>query len=507
MEAWLRMKLILAGMMALLCLAVPLVTGITASSCSVSDVQAAVNAATDNETVIVPAGACTWTSPMRMPADKSIIVKGSGMNTTIITATGNALFLIADAEGKSWEITGFTLVGPAGQNFPYSYVISTDSWKSHCASFRIHDNIFRDCQTFRDGGCIEFRGACYGVIDHNQFIGTGPSKVAIDINDDDDSFESSVSWSSPLDLGGPSAVYIEDNYFEIAPNARLLADGSPHNWNCIDTNNGARYVARWNVFRNCYVYGHGSCYNNGHGSVKHEVYDNWVYHEGGPDEVDIWGGIGFMSGTGIIYQNVIEGSIGDPGHGRFIGFDNDRSAPSAGCIGSWHQACDGTQSIDGNEMGGQGYPCRDQPGMGPGTFPTKVPWYIWGNFGCEGSFTTPSVDCRSSPHQCVLDALEHCRTNITSIIRGRYGSTAFETYHFIQNRDYFLTEHPTWTAYTYPHPLVGQQATVCIGPADSNPCDGCVSSTELRAYLNLWQYSGVSLTNLINAIAQWKVCG
>jgi hypothetical protein len=50
----------------------------------------------------------------------------------------------------------------------------------------------------------------------------------------------------------------------------------------------------------------------------------------------------------------------------------------------------------------------------------------------------------------------------------------------------------------------GQQL-VCIHRADNNPCDGCISSVELTAYMTQWQSSG-SLANILQVIQLWKRC-
>ena len=54
--------------------------------------------------------------------------------------------------------------------------------------------------------------------------------------------------------------------------------------------------------------------------------------------------------------------------------------------------------------------------------------------------------------------------------------------HFIEERDYFLHSHPTWTAYAYPHPLVSGQPDVAEAPdadedgeAPADAADGTVS--------------------------------
>jgi hypothetical protein len=453
--------------------------------CEGATVQATLDEAADGDTIRVQAGSCTWTAAVTLPADRSIVLAGAGADGTTITASGNALISCPDMPGRTFRITGLTLVGPAGDSMPSSYLINTTTSKAHCAAFRIDSNIFRDCEEGRDGGCIQTRGACYGVIDHNQFIGTGVSKMAVDMNDDDNTTEDAISWGGPLDLGGSTAVYIEDNYFEIAYNARYLVDGSEHNWLCVDTNAGARYAVRYNVFHNCYVGAHGTCYQSGHGSLKHEIYGNWVYHDVGygcpgpypSDSCDLYTTVALLSGTGIIANNVFEGEIHNGN--RYVAFGNNRS-DSADCVSPWNNLCDGSSSLDENRSPletYEGYACLDQPGLGTGQ--ASFPYYIWGNHGCAGSVTTPTADCRTSPRQCYEEAYANCTVEVSSIEKdgARFGSK-----HFIENRDYFLSSHPTWTAYAYPHPLVSGEPDVVEAPdaaedgeAPEDAADGTVS--------------------------------
>lgn len=78
---------------------------VTAASCNASDVQAAINAATEGQTVAVPAGTCTWTSGVTI-SGKGITVTGAGsgriiaISTTQLSAigTGTQSFTITSAK-------------------------------------------------------------------------------------------------------------------------------------------------------------------------------------------------------------------------------------------------------------------------------------------------------------------------------------------------------------------------------------------------------------------------
>ena len=57
---------------------------ISAASCSASDVQTAVNSASSGDTVMVPSGNCTWSSPVTV-SGRSVVLQGQ----TACTGSGN----------------------------------------------------------------------------------------------------------------------------------------------------------------------------------------------------------------------------------------------------------------------------------------------------------------------------------------------------------------------------------------------------------------------------------
>ncbi len=88
---------------------------IQASSCSRADVQAAINQAQDGDTVLVPAGECTWNSEVSIQ-NKTITLIGAGSGaggTKIIYGGTNHSLLEIDAGNKTgkMEITGFWFYG------------------------------------------------------------------------------------------------------------------------------------------------------------------------------------------------------------------------------------------------------------------------------------------------------------------------------------------------------------------------------------------------------------
>ena len=47
-------------------------------------------------------------------------------------------------------------------------------------------------------------------------------------------------------------------------------------------------------------------------------------------------------------------------------------------------------------------------------------------------------------------------------------------------------------------------ACVCVHPAEKEPCDGCLDTAELLAYVRLWKTEGAAMAELMQAIRIWK---
>ena len=102
----------------LLCSAHAFAATRTAASCSRNDVGAAVNSAVDGDTIVIPAGTCTWTSNLTI-TDKILTIQGAGMNSTILVdglSKGNypnipQILVYHTKDGGLTRITGVTFRG------------------------------------------------------------------------------------------------------------------------------------------------------------------------------------------------------------------------------------------------------------------------------------------------------------------------------------------------------------------------------------------------------------
>ena len=116
----------------------------TANSCSVSDVQSAVNLADDGDIVYVPPGSCTWSNQLSLPGSKGITLQGSGKDvTTINNGTGGYLISWGTSSSNSpGRITGFTFNGSSSV---ITISGNTENFRTYQGEFkaqRIHTRLF-----------------------------------------------------------------------------------------------------------------------------------------------------------------------------------------------------------------------------------------------------------------------------------------------------------------------------------------------------------------------------
>ncbi len=86
---------------------------VSANSCSLTDVQRAVNSVARGGTVTVPSGNCSWSSTLTLTA--GITLQGAGVDNTVITSSGTMISVAPDstaiANGENIKISGFTFDG------------------------------------------------------------------------------------------------------------------------------------------------------------------------------------------------------------------------------------------------------------------------------------------------------------------------------------------------------------------------------------------------------------
>jgi hypothetical protein len=384
---------------------------IAAAGCSQQEVQKAIDAAADGDTVLVPAGTAAWTTSQenrpavvisRKGSEKQITLKGAGIDKTVITdATGPQCFqvviktsetgIFSGLKEKPFRITGFTFKGTGGDA-----LLSTTGY----TNWRIDH-----CRFENSGRSLWVSG--FGLIDHCVFDkkDNGQS-IFVSHRDYAGREHGDGSWSSPLSLGTDKAVYIEDCTFKYyAQKSNAALDG------CF----GARVVFRHNTLINAHVAVHGTESSGRGRSIRsYEIYDN-RFEMTPPREH--FTAIFLRGGTGVIFDNKLTG-----GYRALVLATNYRSRAS---YPPWGK-CDGSNKWDGNQLS-NGYPAIDQIGRstdsGPGTPQQHDPLYEWNNTLNGG--------------------------NADIAISGGPEVQA----HIKQGRDYHNdTRRPDYAPYVYPHP-------------------------------------------------------
>ncbi|MES1260471.1 MAG: right-handed parallel beta-helix repeat-containing protein [Acidobacteriota bacterium] len=449
---------------------------VSAASCSQADVQAAINAATNGAVVSVPAGTCTWSTSVKVPATRGIVLQGAGIDVTTIVsnissthtldisiAGGNA---VTQVTGFTWNANGITKSGELAE------VSITSTTASEPDSFRIHDNKFTNLRS--RGILVWMQGHdISGVIDSNTL--TAPANVTVQgIAMEGTGPQDGTPFSRPYTPGTSHAIYIEDNIF----NYSYANDGA------YDAYTGARYVFRRNTVNGTTIGHHGADSGDGRGIAGFEVYNN-TFSSAGVASISRM--MFFRSGAGVIFGNTYSTAAGGSYSAGII-LTNYRSAASYGIWG----ACDGTSSWDGNQPNQHGYACLDQIGHfftpAAGGVNTLNPLYVWGN-----TFNGNKQDATVDPLSTNLTSF-HVLANrdfyneatgfsgATGVGKGLLSSrpaacTPMTAYFATDtNTLYQCATANTWTSYytpyTYPHPLRGSGPAAPPAATAPNPPTG-----------------------------------
>lgn len=377
---------------------------IQAASCSQTDVQSAINRAVTGDVVVIPAGNCTWTdtytwkAPVFISSSTKISLQGAGMDATIIKRSPVGPALSLGLSGS--RVTAIQFVD--------GWISADgDGWRVHNCQF--YSEMFTEgvlVQGTREGNHPT------GLIDHCIFHNTrvavqgGPTMLSHGI------------WAKPLQLGtGENVVYVEDNVFT----ATVYA-------NAIDANYGGRYVFRYNTVNDYWVEAH-SVQGNTRATRSWEIYNNTFNQK----NRSMWVPFRLRSGTGVIFNNTMTGTWTWPA----IVLDNRRSCENLGDGGF----CNGSSPWDGNQSGGNGYPCRDQIGR-------STDQWLW-------------TSINPYPPQALEPAYSwNNKYGSNSVNFGIYNGCANTFVHIKSGRDFYdNTPKAGYVPYTYPHPLTQSWGT------------------------------------------------
>ena len=266
-----------------------------AKSLTQADVQRAVDAAINGDVVQLPAGTATWTAAVTITG-KFITVQGAGIDKTTIvggdyppltTHPSQRVFDVTAKAGGLTRLTALTIDGGAGTKDAYNkgmIAVAGDS-----TIWRVDHLRIRATRT-----CAMHVYASGGVIDHNRFELVGWTFGIYGFNGGGDYGD--PAWADDTGLGtGDKAFFVENNLFRATTRSFAL-DG----WK------GQRIVVRHNRFENALIGNHGT-ESSGRlrGARSFEIYENVIRDTG-----TAWpSAIGFRSGTGVVFNNRIEGDF------------------------------------------------------------------------------------------------------------------------------------------------------------------------------------------------------
>jgi hypothetical protein len=448
-----------------------------------ASVASCVSRAKAGDTINVSAGSSTWEADaVTIPVDKPLKIMGPGADSLIISLNGNFAFTIlpyvGTAQLTATRISGFKFLSPLDAKYS-AIKVQGQGWRiDHCAYESIESASSVTGGFFIQATGINTTVQPYGLVDNNTII-----NGKIDTMGAANATDQSAAWYDALDLGGASAVYIEDNHFSTSypiVTAKHLV---------VDSGYAGKYVFRYNTVSNGNIQNHSLQVAGNRGSRKTEVYGNSL------DTINdnLWVAIHMLAGTGVVFNNNITGKGATYG----LGFDNRRSYTSVGCLG----LCNGSQPWDGN-LDASGWPCRDQIGRGgdvsqwancncgiPAPSQINSPFYAWSIIGASNDlnnlqpthiqanrdyYYTDAVNCPSNsshatnkcsagvgcgpplyiPEYCATGTAYWATNQSCSDMTGMVGANPTTP---ISGTLYKCTATNTWTPYytpyTYPHPL------------------------------------------------------
>ena len=431
--------------------------GVYIPTCASGTLTSTVTATDINLNIIGNAGV--------VPADPTI---GTKPNTgTVLSATSFAFrFSTTRTDRQQFRISAIAFEGsPTGSDI---YFGVGGTYPTACGSGWRIDHISIDQST--PNNPIDITTCTYGLIDNSYIEAPGKSirvNARLALSVDDTNFKGMTERSADTNLGGSDAVYIEDCflYNTISPNA------SGNVINEIDLGGGS-LVFRHNIVKNgeFYLKWTRSGSSRGYyGARKIEVYGNDFQGNYGGVTTPVADFAGLQAGTGYIYNNKITGYSNNNMYLREQrGAGEESYSPL--------NACDGNQSWDGNiEVG---WPCMGQVGRGKRLSEGNEAWepyYEYKNGTDDTCITGGSCD-DASDFRIYTGSEDHVYI---------YPSTHTNSQWEARN-DY---AHPTYSAYTYPHPLQGNDESAPT--YSSGSCNGSACSFIFSENLNATAFANL----------------
>ena len=270
---------------------------LNASSCNLSAVSLVVTSAVDGDTVVIPAGTCSWSGPLSI-SNKSITLKGQGIGATVIVSTHATDPLLLSWATKPSGVSKvsdltFDSGAPVANGYLSMVVIGGDTANFVMQNVRLIERRQR---------AITFYGYVRGVmsrvvvdtytfsipihISHQSWGGVG------DYGDN--------SWAQDHTMGTAQALYIEDSTITCYIGSYCPAT---------DADAGPRYVIRFSKITDAQALHHGlDTPGRQRGARQWEYYNNTLVN-------NVMDGVSMFSarsGTGMVFNNSMTGAKSFP---------------------------------------------------------------------------------------------------------------------------------------------------------------------------------------------------
>jgi hypothetical protein len=268
----------------------------TAANCSHSAVAAAIGAAVNGDTVVIPAGTCEWNRNLTI--DKAITLQGQGIGKTVI------LDGVPIGSDPMEMITWRLFPGRTSRLTAIEFRPGSRTATSTTAGLINIEGSNVDGRRMRIDHCqfTELRGRAFlfftalGVLDHNIFLIRSGQQGGVGVvkhsNWDRQNFGDGA-WATGTLFGTDQFLFFEDN--------TITYMGTDRHVTVLDAQAGGRYVFRYNTITRGSIEGHGTESGNRERSTRAvEVYNNAFFGVNRGQIVSY-----FRGGVGLIHHNTI----------------------------------------------------------------------------------------------------------------------------------------------------------------------------------------------------------
>jgi hypothetical protein len=400
----------------------------------------------DGDTINIPAGSCTWTSGVSVPAGVGITIigagtkdphnpSGSGLTTTIVdNATGGAsLFSFRPTFGASLSrLSSFYLSPQAGlgvNSLAPPITFQGTCTTSGCPNIRVDHLVVPAAPSWgalvSESATLIVTDNVFGVMDHNSLYLDDPNTYIYELVNFNNSAWQGVgqygdnSWVAPDTFGTSQTLYVETNYFEMH-RGNLFPITETEGGFGIAAEGGGRVACRFNTA----VGLRSMCVNHGtesngrpRGGRQMEFYKNSLSCPSS-SYPGCWNN-GMLVGASVRSGSLlsIANSFSGPGPNEFASLVEYRSLQN---ISAPWKGCDGSGPYDKN----------DGTVYASGTF-TSASGGTWTVTDSSKSWTTDQWVSNGSPysvHDVTTGDGSEIRSNTSNTLSGRpWTSVNFNT--------------------------------------------------------------------------------